>query len=68
MCQLLLLTILQEFITRSAALGKTKHDNFVTDLVLVSKLQLLVELVELCLNVTEIKVCSVHLKPESVVV
>lgn len=36
----------------------------VTDSVLVSRLQLLVELFELCLNVVEIKVCSVHLKLE----
>lgn len=68
LCQLLLLTIFQAFITRSTTPHKIEHDNFVTDPVLVSKLQLLVELIELCLNVAEIKVCSVHLKLESVVV
>ncbi|PKU48900.1 cyclic amp-dependent transcription factor atf-3 [Limosa lapponica baueri] len=41
----------KEFIIRSTTLCKIEHDHFVTDSVLVSKLQLLGELFELCLNV-----------------
>jgi len=67
LCRLLLLTIFQEFVTRSTTLYKTEHERFVADSVLVSKLQLL-ELFELCLHVAEIKVHSFHLKLESVVV
>lgn len=68
LCWLLLLTIFQDLITRSTTLCKIEHDNFVTGSVLVSKLQLLGEVFELCLNIAEINVRSVHLKLKSVVV
>lgn len=45
---------------------KIESDNFVTDPLVVSEFRLLVEHIEL--SVDEIKVCSVHLKLEFVVI
>lgn len=45
---------------------KTECDSFVTDPIVVSKFQLLVELIEL--SVAEIKVRSVHLRLEFLVI
>lgn len=62
----LIVSYFQGFIAKFTTVCNIECDNFVTDPVVVSKLQLLVELIEL--SVAENKVCSVHLKLEFVVV
>lgn len=64
--QLLSLTIFPELIAKSTTVHKIECDNFVTDPVVVSKLQFLVELIEI--SVAENKVWSAHLKLEFVVI